>query len=63
MSKIIKLNNRIKFDSNKCNQCQKCINCCVTSALELNNNSLSINNDKCISCFECIKNCRDYHWN
>lgn len=55
--KIIELNNSIKYDFDKCNQCMICIKTCPTRALTMFDGVIEFNNKKCYSCKKCINSC------
>lgn len=55
--KVIELNNCIKYDFDKCNQCMVCIKTCPTRALTMFDGVIEFNNKKCYSCRKCINVC------
>ena len=58
--KIIELNNSIKYNFDKCNQCMLCIKTCPTRALTMFDGVIEFNNKKCYSCKKCINSCPTY---
>lgn len=57
MKNIIEFSNIIKYEQNKCIQCEKCVYACENKALVLNNNEINFNKEKCIACKKCINIC------
>lgn len=48
---------RIKVNSDKCNECMKCIKKCPMDVEIINNSRKRVNGTECILCLECVKNC------
>lgn len=59
MKDIVKFSNIMKYDSNRCTRCRKCLYACKNRALSLFNNEIELNNKKCVACKECIKVCEN----
>lgn len=47
----------IEFDSNKCDECFKCLRNCPTKAISFTKDKRSILEDLCIKCGQCITTC------
>lgn len=58
MNNQIKLYNLLKFDSDKCTRCKKCIYVCDKGGILLFNDMIELNKKYCFACRKCLGECK-----
>ncbi len=49
----------INFDGEKCINCEKCLNSCISKAITLKEEKINFNPKKCVGCGHCINKCKE----